>query len=132
MEKIRSEQAVSANPPAAPTAVDIVASDGGLRESLVELFATPGLPDVVVESKAACDVVFTEMAAATQKLAGFEANIRAAMLATAAAKPQEEGGDAAAAAPKPAEKEGGEEDAGETAVAEGTGREGGNNQPVDQ
>ena len=124
MEKIRSEQAVAASPVAAPTPIDIVASVGGMRTTLVDLFSSPGLPEVVVESRAACDKLFTDMEAAAQKLAEFEATIRAAMSATAEAKPQEEGGEAAAADTRPAAGEGGAERTGETAVAEGTGGEG--------
>ena len=98
MEQIRSEQAVAASTTATPTPVDIVASVSVMQHSLTDLFTTPGLPDVVVESKNACEVLFTEMAAAAQKLAGFEATIRAAVQANTAAKKAEDEGQAAEAA----------------------------------
>ena len=116
MEKVRSEQRLAATTTAAgpPTPIDMVASCTSMQQSLGALFNTPGLPDVVSETKAAAEVAFSEMSALATKLAGFEATVRAAMEAAKGTTP-------AAAAPEVSKEE---KPAGEKAVAVEEGEDG--------
>ena len=105
--------------------MDMVASCSSMQKSLGGLFATPGLPAVVQETKAAAETAFVEMAALAKKLAGFEATVRAAMLVAGEAKPPAEQAAGEAAPPRAAAKEQGTEGEGGEKVAEGAGGKGG-------
>ena len=119
IEQLRSEQKVAATAEAVPpTPDDMLAACGTMQQALEGLYATPGLPAVVLESKAAAAAAFIEMAATAQKLAGFEATVRAAMAANQAPSPPAPGEAGGAATPDAEPKEGGAEGTAEAKVAE--------------
>ena len=84
---------------------------------------------MVQQTKADAEAAFAQMSEIAQKLAGFEATVRAAMAAVEAAKSEEEAGAGALGTPKKPKENEAEGAEGE-AVAEGADGKGGGTDPA--
>ena len=70
-----------------PTPIDMAAACSTMQQTMQQLYDTPNLRPIVMESKAAAEGYFVQMAEIAQKLAGFEATVRQAMFAAKAESP---------------------------------------------